>query len=249
MRVKAPLEMRQISWTLTEIPEGLQSLASANILSKVCLNVIVSLTRKTIYWTRGQSVATDIEWQTLYQLLAAPDISETEQFLLHGLISFCNQFPDKFEKRNPFFNIALKCFNDGAEAKQKLALKGVGWKPWLIWVAIVLAGVLEITASPLKDRHVVLDGLLDECELARDWSRLQELLRSFLWTDALGGHWKMCWEAGMRRYHLRNQGLGRSDVDMIPLRRDEYVQNPKMALKYVLEDSHELSEAWKQTQV
>ena len=185
---------------------------------------------------------------TLHDL---PEKTPAESFLVFGLISFCNQFPDKFENRNPFFNVALKCFDDSMQAQEKIS--GIGHQPWLIWMSIAMAGVLDICAEPLASRHLVLDSLLDECEQAHDWAWLKQSLRKFLWTDNLGGHWKRCWEEGMQRWEERQRSTrspssssssssGYSAVSTVPGCQDA-------GLARVLRDSYALSEAYMQAQM
>lgn len=186
---------------LSSLPGGFCELALSGCLSIQCICILSSLSKKLQRHARGnsssaeQTADTQIELKALQHFYTLPK-SPTEDYLVSGLICFCNQYPDR-TTRNPFFNIALKCFNSALDARQKIS--GVWREDCLVWVTVVIAGALDICAEPLSSRHIILDSCLEDCERARDWNDLEKILRSFFWTDALGQHWKRCWEVAMNR--------------------------------------------------
>ncbi|EXJ84903.1 hypothetical protein A1O3_05578 [Capronia epimyces CBS 606.96] len=186
---------------LSSLPNGFSELALSGSLSVQCICIISSLSRKiqrhaqTAMSSAEQTADIQVELDALKHFYAMAK-SPMEDYLTNGLISFCNQYPDK-TTRNPFFNIALKCFNSALSDREKLV--GIWRQDCLVWVAVIIAGVLDICAEPLESRHVVLDSCLADFPKARDWGHLEQILRSFFWTDALGRHWKQCWKAAMRR--------------------------------------------------
>ncbi|RMZ88278.1 hypothetical protein DV736_g4492, partial [Chaetothyriales sp. CBS 134916] len=189
----------EICRALATLPVGFSELALTGLLSHECISIINSLSRKTKEWTiicMGAEV--DSELKACYHLVEMDGRTNTEYWLFYGLICFCNQFPDKFENRNPFFTIALKCFDEAIEAQHRVTWSAN--QPWLLWVAIVTTGALEICARPIQSRFVILHAILDQCSNAHNWDWFEAEIRKFLWTDGLGGHWRRCWEEGVRRW-------------------------------------------------
>ncbi|RMD42376.1 hypothetical protein DV735_g2751, partial [Chaetothyriales sp. CBS 134920] len=178
---------------IATMPRGFSELAITGTLSRECIGIVNSLSRKTDEWTAiclGAEV--DSELKASHHLLETEGRTNTEYWLLYGLVCFCNQFPDKFENPNPFFNVAMKCFEEAIETQNRISWSAD--QSWLLWVAIALTGALEICARPIDSRFAVLHAVLDQCNNAHRWEWLEVELRKFLWTDGLAGHWKRCWE-------------------------------------------------------
>ena len=231
------------------LPEGFRELAYAGHLSLECVSAMLAVTNKVKRFSRvrGEDAVrtignVDTELKMLYHLHFLPGKTDIEDFLIHGLICFCTQFPDKFKNRNPFFNIALKCFNDGRRANEKIL--GLGQQPWMVWAIIVVAGALEICATPLSGRHIILDSMLDSSWTAHNWSWVETAMRQFLWTDELGSHWKTCWEDGMQRWEERH----RRDSSPSTSSTSEASGVSEITLDEILMSASGLSEAFSQAQ-
>ncbi|RMZ76767.1 hypothetical protein DV737_g4647, partial [Chaetothyriales sp. CBS 132003] len=171
----------EICRAIATLPSGFSDLALTGVLSRECISIINSLSRKTEEWTiicMGAEV--DLELQACYRLLETEGRTNTEYWLLYGLTCFCNQFPDKFENPNPFFNVALKCFDKAIETQHRVAWSAN--QPWLLWVAIVTTGALEICARPIQSRFLILHSVLDECSNAHNWDWLEEEIRRYLFN-------------------------------------------------------------------
>ncbi|RMZ84276.1 hypothetical protein DV738_g762, partial [Chaetothyriales sp. CBS 135597] len=110
----------EICRAIATMPRGFSELAITGALSRECIGIINSLSRKVEEWTiicMGAEV--DSELKSSHHLLESEGRTNTEYWLLYGIVCFCNQFPDKFENPNPFFNVAMKCFEEAIETQNR----------------------------------------------------------------------------------------------------------------------------------
>ncbi|KAJ4511557.1 hypothetical protein HRR83_004405 [Exophiala dermatitidis] len=69
----------------------------------------------------------------------------------------------------------------------------------MIWASLAVAGALGLRVAPMPESHVVMDHILEMYLEAREWPRLEKILRDFCWKDEVGDHWKYVWERAMDR--------------------------------------------------
>ncbi|KIW29164.1 uncharacterized protein PV07_05000 [Cladophialophora immunda] len=69
----------------------------------------------------------------------------------------------------------------------------------LVWCSMAVAGALGLRVVPMPKSHLVMEHMLDLYPQARQWARLEKLLRTFFYTKEIGAHWKRVWQSAMKR--------------------------------------------------
>lgn len=139
------------------------------------------------------------------QRMSLTSIVPVELNLTSGLLSYMFQLRS-LTPLNLFYDPILRRFIATLPAQPKPT--SVEEQHSFLWASMAVAGVLALRVVPMPSSHAVLDHILDLFPEARDWRRLNKILRGFFWTNEIGAHWKTVWEAAMQRREFllrRNQ--------------------------------------------
>ena len=153
------------------------------------------------------------------QRMSLTTMQPIEYHLTSGLLSFIFQLRD-LGPVNLFYDPILRKFITTLPSHAKPTTTQE--QNCLIWSSMAVAGTLALRAVPMPESHLVMDHALDLYPQARSWPRLEKILRTYFYTDAIGAHWQKIWQSAMNRREFllrqRKQQVSYNDSD---LDRDE----------------------------
>lgn len=207
--------------SISRIPTGFSNLAVSSLISVQCVRIIERMPHKPATATdqssnHQTSTSADLHG-ILTDLLKLTTLSTTkmEHLLCHGLVAYC--LPLQYGIPLPIGT--TRTLQSCVEAYMKLnfaeneeRLDG----KCLLWIAVVIAACLDVCADGSLRNAPVLDRILHKFPQARDWTKVEKILQTFLWHDDLAAQWYRSWQGVLARRKSPPKGQGLSPVAFSP---------------------------------
>ena len=130
------------------------------------------------------------------QRLTLTTMQPIEYNLTSGLLSFIFQLRD-LGPINLFYDPILRKFITTLPNHAKPTSRQE--QNCLIWSSMSVAGTLALRVVAMPDSHLVMDHALELYPQMHSWPRLEKILRTYFFTEAIGAHWKRVWQSAMSR--------------------------------------------------
>lgn len=188
---------------LSKLPEAFSNMAVSGILSVQIVRLIGKIPR-TNATNNSDSPTTAASPQpsdlggVLTDLLRLATLQTTriEHLLCYALVAYCLplQYPLPLQDSNiPVLASCVEAYMTHNPNGEQMNRK------CLIWVAIVIASAVEMSADLDLAKNTILDqalGRYPEVKNARDTI---QIMQSFLWHDELAPQWQRTWHAAVER--------------------------------------------------
>ncbi|OAL38024.1 hypothetical protein AYO20_02857 [Fonsecaea nubica] len=210
---------------LSRLPSGLSELCVASRISVQMIKLLASISAATTLlatetvsyenlldrtWTPPSELPLpdssqyDEEWkqtmiQTILSSLQRMSLTSTcplEYYLTMGLLAYIFQLRG-LAAVNLFYDPILRKFITALPTHAKPA--SLQEQNTLVWCSIATAGALALRVVPMPNSHLIMEHVLDLYPQARQWARLEKVLRTFFYTKEIGTHWKRVWQSAMKR--------------------------------------------------
>lgn len=207
--------------TLARIPSGFSNLAVSSLLSVQCVRIIERIPHKPATPPSEPSnplTSTNGDLHgILTDLLKLTTLSTTkmEHLLCHGLVAYC--LPLQYGSPLPIST--TRTLQSCVEAYMKLNFAENEEKldgKCLLWIAVVIAAGLDICADGHLRNAPVLDRILNKFPQARDWSKVEKILHTFLWHEDMASQWYRTWQGVLERRRSPPSGQGLTPVAFSP---------------------------------
>ncbi|OAP64603.1 hypothetical protein AYL99_00575 [Fonsecaea erecta] len=216
---------------LSRLPTGLSELCVASRISVQMIKLLASISAATTLlatetvsyenlldrtWTPPSELPLpdssqyDEEWkqtmiQTILFSLQRMSLTSTcpvEHNLTMGLLAYIFQLRG-LTAVNLFYDPILRRFINALPTHARPA--SLQEQNSLVWCSIAVAGALALRVVPMPNSHLVMEHVLDLYPQARQWPRLERLLRTFFYTKEIGAHWKRVWQSAMKRWEQQKK--------------------------------------------
>ncbi|KIW92687.1 uncharacterized protein Z519_06534 [Cladophialophora bantiana CBS 173.52] len=210
---------------LSRLPSGVSELCLASRISVQMIKLLASISAATTLlatetvsyenlldrtWTPPSELPLpdssqyDEEWkqtmiQTILSSLQRMSLTSTcpvEYHFTMGLLAYIFQLRG-LTAVNLFYDPILRKFITTLLTHTKPA--SLPEQNCLVWSSMAVAGSLALRVVPMPDSHLVMEHALDLYPQARQWARLEKVLRTFFYTKEIGAHWKRVWQSAMKR--------------------------------------------------
>ncbi|KIX99463.1 uncharacterized protein Z520_05039 [Fonsecaea multimorphosa CBS 102226] len=214
---------------LSRLPSGVSELCVASRISIQMIKLLASISAATTLlatetvsyenlldrtWTPPSELPLpdssqyDEEWkqtmiQTILSSLQRMSLTSTEPVeynLTMGLLAYVFQLRG-LAAVNLFYDPILRNFINALPTHTKPA--SLQEQNSLVWCSMAVAGALALRVVPMPNSNLVMEHVLDLYPQARQWARLEKILRTFYYTKELGTHWKSIWQPAMKRWEQR----------------------------------------------
>jgi hypothetical protein len=198
-----------VTLLISKLPAGFHDAALATLLSIQILTFML----RTYEWYKNYSRAVSEQRkadQTKFSLeglslgnrasliLDCCELNPEERLLCISMLSYIVSF-DGQHARHPTeledHMLGLKEICQGITPSMRTLL---------IWSAFVFAASKDSISTPLRNRWLLLDRVVDEGKLT-DWAEVEPILTRYFWNDNLLGRWKVCWRIAWERKRHRKK--------------------------------------------
>ncbi|ETN38092.1 uncharacterized protein HMPREF1541_07716 [Cyphellophora europaea CBS 101466] len=214
--------------SLSRIPDGFSNLAVASLLSVQCVRIIEriphepiipSTTGNTLSSQRGRSTARSTELHSILTdllKLTSLSITKMEHLLCHGLVAYC--LPLQYGTPLPIST--TRTLQSCVETYMALNLSENEEKldgKCLLWIAVVIASCLDMCSDSSLRNAPVLERILNKFPQAREWTKVDTILRTFLWHEDLSEQWYRTWQGVLARRKSPPSGFRSSPQAFSPI--------------------------------
>lgn len=155
------------------------------------------------------------------QCLLALPLTPVESQMVRALLAFCLHLYNDMSFHIPLarpLRPLLEAFNEPYLNHNHHNRDVLPRTPWLqrclYWCAIVTASAWDTQIDASPEPHPLLDYLVSRLPEARNWEDTADLMRKFIWVDALADEWEVCWRAAAFRCRRSNHRRGASQIQI-----------------------------------
>lgn len=189
--------------SLSKIPQSLSNMAISGVLSVQIVRVIGNIPRTMPASVSDSSVSPgSITSPDLHSILVdllrlgTLQTTKMEHLLCYGLVAYC--LPLQYEHPLPASTTGTLSTCVDAYMRHSPNDEQMDRK-CLIWIAVMIASALDLSADRSFAKYTVLDQALSRYPEARNASDMVQILQSFLWHDDLAPQWKATWQTVVDR--------------------------------------------------
>jgi hypothetical protein len=215
----------ELCMVLARLPSGLAEVCLSGKVSEQTIRLLALITKTT----SDRNIVEEYDERTDHEIqvaisalwkLRSTKRTQLELFLQTGLLAFTFQLR-KLRPLNLFHDPALRYMVELLSQHEKPEHSRS--QEMLVWVSLAAAGAFALRITRMPRSWLVLDRMFELYPKTRQWSYVEGIIRSFLFTEQILSHWKESWSVGLDRWTkiARQGGQPEKETTETPVSRAE----------------------------